>query len=171
MLTTPNAPRAPGGQARTPGRPSRRGRGDGGAALVEFAIILPVFFLLVFGIIEFGYVFFQQLDLRHGAREGARLAAINYKTTAAPSPADQATQIIDELCDRMDSGTNISVQLSQQGTAAIGQEFTVTVTKPLKQITGFLGFALDGKTITSSVDSRLEQTASWAATASPQACP
>jgi Flp pilus assembly protein TadG len=149
----------------------RRGRGDGAAALVEFAIILPVFFLLVFGIMEFGYAFFQQLDVRHGAREGARLAAVNYKTTANPTPADQATQIVNELCDRMDSGTNISVRLRQDGTAAVGQEFTVTVTKPLQQLTGFLNFALGGKTLSSTVDSRIEQTASWASMSTAQACP
>ncbi|MGQ0833075.1 MAG: TadE/TadG family type IV pilus assembly protein, partial [Microthrixaceae bacterium] len=41
-----------------------RGKRDRGAALVEFAIIMPIFFLLVFGIIEFGWAFFQLLDVR-----------------------------------------------------------------------------------------------------------
>lgn len=162
-----------GGRSDQPSRSRRfpRGRGGKGAALVEFAIILPVFFLLVFGIIEFGYAFFQQLDLRHGAREGARLAAVNYKTTASPSPTDQTTQIVNELCDRMDSGGNISVQITRSGSAAVGQEFTVTLSKPLQQLTGFLAFALNGKTIGSTVDSRIEQTASWATMTTTQACP
>ncbi|MGQ0830344.1 MAG: hypothetical protein ACT4OV_01565, partial [Microthrixaceae bacterium] len=110
------------------------------------------------------------LDVRHGAREGARLAAVNYKTTASPSPSDQATQIVNELCARMDSGSNVSVQLTRS-TGAIGDEFTVAVTKPLDQLTGFLGFALNGKTLSSSVDSRFEQTATWGSMGSAQACP
>ncbi len=149
----------------------RRGRGDEGAALVEFAIIVPIFFLLVFGIIEFGWAFFQQLDVRHGAREASRLVAVNYKTTASPSPSDQTTQIVNEVCSRMDSGKNISVQITQLGSPAVGDEFRVTVTKPLQQLTGFLGFALNGKTLSSGVDSRIEQTATWQSLSSPQACP
>ena len=54
---------------------------------MEFAIVVPIFFLLIFGIMEFGWAFFQKLDVRSGANEGARLAAVNYKTSAAPSPA------------------------------------------------------------------------------------
>jgi Flp pilus assembly protein TadG len=138
---------------------------------VELAFVLPVFFLLVFGIMEFGWAYFQQLDVRHGAREGARLVAVNYKTTAAPTPADQTTQIVNELCDRMDSGSDVSVQISRSGTAAVGQRFDVTVTKPLDQLTGFLGFALNGKTLTSHVQSRIEQTATWQSMGSTQACP
>jgi Flp pilus assembly protein TadG len=157
--------------ARATGRDRRRTRGDRGVALVEFAIVMPLFFLLVFGIMEFGYAYFQQLDLRHGAREGARLAAVNYKTTATPSASDQTTEIVNELCDRMDSGTSISVRIVQDGSAATGQEFTTTLTKPLQQLTGFLGFALDGKTISSTVDSRLEQNASWASMSTTQTCP
>jgi Flp pilus assembly protein TadG len=132
---------------------------------------MPIFFLLVFGIIEFGWGFFQMLDVRHGAREGARLAAVNYKTTASPTPTDQASEIVDELCDRMDSGPGTSVRLVQDGTAAVGQEFTITVTRPLQQLTGFLGFALNGKVLTSKVDSRIEQTASWGSMGSARPCP
>jgi Flp pilus assembly protein TadG len=155
----------------TGGTHRRRGRKDGGAALVEFAIIMPILFLLVFGIIEFGWGFFQKLDVRHGAREGSRLAAVNYKTTASPTPADQTTQIINELCDRMDSGSGTTVAMTLISGGAIGGEFTVTVSKPLQQLTGFLGTILNGKTLTSTVDSRLEQTATWASTTSPQSCP
>jgi Flp pilus assembly protein TadG len=152
-------------------RARRRGRGDGGAALVEFAIIVPVFFLLVFGIIEFGWGFYQSLDVRHGAREGARLAAVNYKSTASPTPADQATEIVTELCDRMDAGdTEIDVQLTRTS-AEVGAEFVVIVNKDLDQLTGFLGFALNGKTIDEEIHSRLEQTATWASMGSAQTCP
>ena len=45
-----------------------------GATLVEAAIVLPLFFLLVFGLLEFGLGFKDWLSLNHGAREGARVS-------------------------------------------------------------------------------------------------
>lgn len=58
-------------------RAKRRRLGDDqGASAVEFAIIAPLFFLLVFGIINFGWLFAQQLQLNHAVREGARAAVV-----------------------------------------------------------------------------------------------
>ena len=47
---------------------------DRGATLVEAAIVLPVFFLLVFGLLEFGFGFKDWLSINHAAREGARVS-------------------------------------------------------------------------------------------------
>ena len=52
-------------------------RGQRGAALVEFAILVPLLFGILFGIVDFGYSFSRTLDIRHGSREGARLVAVN----------------------------------------------------------------------------------------------
>ena len=49
---------------------------DSGATALEFAIVVPVLLLLLFGMIEFGFVFQTQLALTHAAREGARMAAV-----------------------------------------------------------------------------------------------
>jgi len=50
--------------------------GEKGASAVEFAIILPILVMLVFGIIQFGLVFNKYIAITHAAREGARLAAV-----------------------------------------------------------------------------------------------
>jgi hypothetical protein len=47
-----------------------------GATIVEFAMVLPVFVLLLFGIIEFGRYFFVQHTLQFATREGTRLALV-----------------------------------------------------------------------------------------------
>ena len=54
-----------------------------GQALVEFAIILPVFFLLVAGMFDFGLGIYSDLTLVNAAREGARLGVIDPGNTAA----------------------------------------------------------------------------------------
>jgi hypothetical protein len=43
-----------------------------GAALVEFAIVLPILLVLVFGIIEFGFLLYNKAVITNASREGAR---------------------------------------------------------------------------------------------------
>jgi Flp pilus assembly protein TadG len=59
-------------------RPCRRNRQ--GAAAVEFALVAPVFFLMVFGIFEFGRAIMVQQVLSNAAREGARVAILDSPT-------------------------------------------------------------------------------------------
>ncbi|MDP2233444.1 MAG: pilus assembly protein, partial [Actinomycetota bacterium] len=55
---------------------SIQGRHDQGASAVEFAIVSIVLVLLLTGILQFGYTFFQYLEVVHAAREGARWASL-----------------------------------------------------------------------------------------------
>jgi Flp pilus assembly pilin Flp len=48
-----------------------------GASAVEFALVLPILLLLIFGIIAFGWGFVRWVALTNGAREGARYMAIH----------------------------------------------------------------------------------------------
>ena len=54
-----------------------------GAAAVETALVLPLFFLVVFGIIEFGRAFMVAQLLTNAAREGARTAITAGSTNTA----------------------------------------------------------------------------------------
>ena len=47
-----------------------------GVAAVEFALVAPIFFLLVFGLIEFGRMMMVQQALTNAAREGNRVAIL-----------------------------------------------------------------------------------------------
>ena len=67
-----------GGMARRPrGRASERG-----AAAVEFALVVPVLLVLLFGIIGYGYMLSFRQALSQGAAEGARAAAVKPSGTA-----------------------------------------------------------------------------------------
>ena len=67
-------------------RRARRGgrSGDGGAALVEFALVLPIFALMLFGMIELGLAFAGWSSLRNAVQTGARLASVD-DTAGAPA--------------------------------------------------------------------------------------
>ena len=51
-------------------------RTERGASAVELAIVLPVLFLVIAGIVDFGRYFFSQIQLTNAAREGARAAVV-----------------------------------------------------------------------------------------------
>ena len=51
-------------------------RGDRGAAAVEFALIVPILLILVFGIIDFGLAMYSQTMVGNAAREGVRTASL-----------------------------------------------------------------------------------------------
>jgi Flp pilus assembly protein TadG len=55
----------------------RRHENDRGAALVEFALLLPILALLLFGTITGGLTLSRQNSVKNAAREGARFGAIN----------------------------------------------------------------------------------------------
>jgi len=64
-----------------------RPRDEHGAALVEFALILPVFMMITFGMLTGGIAFNHQMDLTHAAREGARYGATVPLTQCPPENA------------------------------------------------------------------------------------
>lgn len=60
-----------------------RGDREHGATAVEFALILPILIMLVFGIISFGFMYANWTALESGAREGARYMAIHSRSDAS----------------------------------------------------------------------------------------
>ena len=69
------------------GRPRARA-----AAIVEFAVVSPLLLTILFGIIEYGYVFMVRQTLTNAAREGCRVAVL--QTTVAPY-TETATRVDD----------------------------------------------------------------------------
>lgn len=63
-----------------------------GVAAVEFAIVLPLLLLILFGIINFGVLLYDQAVITNAAREGARWASINAQIDqASGSPCSSTT--------------------------------------------------------------------------------
>ncbi len=135
-----------------------RKRGEKGASLVEFAMVAPFLILLLFGIIEFAWVFATNLDVKHGAREGARITAVN-------TPDTGNVDLAAEICSRMElvgSNTLTSITWASDGTPAVGEGVTVTVSTPLTTLTGIMDWAFGGApTLDSTVEIRIEQPPDW----------
>lgn len=98
----------------------RRLRHEEGASAVEFALIAPLLFLILFGILEWGIAFLQVQSMRAAVREGGRAAAVGapaavvqQKTVDASSgsiPIGQAGNIsVSRLCTPNQIGEDVTV--------------------------------------------------------------
>jgi Flp pilus assembly protein TadG len=76
----------------------RRIHAEDGAAAVEFALVVPILILLVFGIIEFGFVFNQWLSVTHAAREGVRTYSLTGDATEGAAAGEaSAPDLVGEM--------------------------------------------------------------------------
>ena len=66
----------------------KRDKENGGQGLVEFALLLPVFLLLLFGMVEFGRAYMTKNILTGAAREGVRRAVVQVDFTTAKSAGE-----------------------------------------------------------------------------------
>jgi Flp pilus assembly protein TadG len=102
-------------------RPSS-GRRSCGQALAEFALVAPIFFLLLFAIIEAGRFMIYYETLNNAAREGARYAIVNgANTLGCPSgpPAPNSAG-----CDV--PGANVVARVRSAAFGVLGNAVTVT---------------------------------------------
>lgn len=115
----------------------RRKRGFGNrrraGAIVEFAVVLPLLLTILFGIIEYGWVFMVRQTLQHAAREGCRRAVLQTSTE------DQVTGVVAEILEAANIG---GYTLTQTHEGAPNWVETVRVTVPYNSVSlvgGFFG--------------------------------
>ncbi len=102
---------------------------EAGAAIFEMAMIVGLFLLIVFGIIEFSWMFAERSELQHVAGEGARRAAVG------ENPHDA-------ICDSLVVAEGANYTMTVGGALDQGYSATITVSKPYDGITGM--FPLTG---------------------------
>jgi Flp pilus assembly protein TadG len=123
-----------------------------GAAVVEFAVVAPLFITLVFGMIEYGRMVMVQQLIVNAAREGARKGVLDGSTTAQV----QST-VTGYLTSASVSGATVTVNPNPPSSAGYGAPVTVTVSIPFSQVSWIpTPMFLSGKTLTASSVMRRE---------------
>lgn len=133
----------------------KRCKREDGQAMVEFALILPIFLLILCGIIDFGWLFYNQLSLNNACREGARYAVVN---TAENADTIAIINHIENTTTTVfaNDGIDISVVYSSPGDPTSG-DITVSMEAEISFFTPVLSTILGKeKTITSTVIMKVE---------------
>src|SRR3954468_22877122 len=121
---------------------SRSRRSRLGVAATEFAIVAPVFFLMVIGFIEFGRAMMVQQVLINASRVGARQATTSGATTGQVQAAVQAYTTGVAV-----NGVAVTVS-PEPSTAAAGSTITVNASVPFSSVSWMKSaWFLGGKTL------------------------
>lgn len=73
----------------------RNRRKENGQSLVEFALVLPLFMLILMGIMDFGWLFYNYIGVENSARNAARIACVEYQNTNLnKTPGSNGTTIL-----------------------------------------------------------------------------
>lgn len=84
-----------------------------GASAVEFAIVAPVFLLLLMGGVQYGYLLFKMVDMRFQANQFARaLAAQAVDATEAQTACNKALKPQGFTCNVTEDATSFSVNIT-----------------------------------------------------------
>ncbi|UMZ75036.1 TadE/TadG family type IV pilus assembly protein [Natranaerofaba carboxydovora] len=122
---------------------SRTLRKDDGQALVELAFVLPILLLLVFGIIEFGNIYFAHLTLNNASREGARAGALRATQHGVDLEAE-VNEVIQNRIPSLDSD-NLSVFVWPNSEEELirGNDLKVELEYNRRLLTPLFGMILD----------------------------
>jgi Flp pilus assembly protein TadG len=98
-------------------------RRQDGQSIVEFALVLPLVALLLFGIVQFGVVFNNYIDLTDAVRAGARKGSVS---RSVPDPTGTTRQAVIDAANI----TLTPAEVAVTSTWAPGGDLTVTASYP-----------------------------------------
>ena len=142
-------------------------RGEKGQALVEFALLVPIFLMLLFAVVDFGMGFHSWITVTNSAREGARLGAVQGST-------DDIIKRVQDTSDLINEDTKMTVTVgcgpssdppptgtcpSQPGESVVVRvDYDYDLITPLASLVAFLSGDIIGPTLTlsSTAEMRLE---------------
>lgn len=136
--------------------PIKRLKGEKGQDIVEFALVFPILAALLFGIIDFGWIFYSTSMVANATREGARFAVMNYKTADTSKPAGKTTlqylndQVVDNVKASLppylkNGDADLTVTVTEDPTATGGPKVNVMVESKIKLFTPVLSTIIHSK--------------------------
>lgn len=135
-----------------PGRAPQAQRRRRGAAVVEFAAVAPVLFLLIFGMIEFGRMVMVQQVLTNASREGARVGILDGATNS------EVTNVVQNYLNAANiNGAKVETDPKNIEDAGAGDSVKVIVTVDFNKVTWLPApIFLGGKGLSASTVMRRE---------------
>ncbi len=127
----------------------RRRRGERGASALEFGLVAPVVFLLLFGTLQYGYLYWSLQTASASAREAARLMAVNTQWSCAQNWA------VARARDAAAGGTP-TVTINRSTATPIPIRTLVTVTVQMPTLDLHLFPMPNGGIVTQSATARVE---------------
>jgi Flp pilus assembly protein TadG len=127
-------------------RIQRLARPRRGQSMVETALILPIFLMIVLATLDIGRIVFLKAELENAVREGARVGLVS-------QPFSQ-TAVRDRI-QAQPGLANATVNASCSGACEYGSTVTVTATLPVSIVVGLVP-ALPSPTIGASASVRIE---------------
>ncbi len=124
-----------------PSRFLRQHNDERGAAAVEFALVVSLLLIILFGIIAFGRVYSELEVMESAAREGARAAAVRapdeivaaVDDAAAPYSVDN-TPSANLVCDDATVGQRVTVSWNQDFEVELVLAPTVNFTRQIRGV-------------------------------------
>lgn len=124
--------------------------GEHGQALVEMALVLPLFFLLLFGVIEMGRIGYAYITISNAAREGGRVATIGGTDSEINTSVQNAATSLDPASLVINITPNQALRLSGQGV-------TIQVSYPVQLVIPIISAVIPNPVVvSSSIVMRLE---------------
>lgn len=100
---------------------------DTGQGLVEFALILPIFLLLIMGMFDYGWLLYGEISVNAAAKEAARIIVV-----ADGKQMSEKIQNVEAIAGIPSSSLTVPATLP-----ASGSSLTISVTKKVNPLVGF----------------------------------
>jgi Flp pilus assembly protein TadG len=130
----------------------RRDRGQRGQGLTEFALIFPLFVLLLLVVFDFGRAIYAFHTISNAARSGARVAIVDQALARIEATVMDATVGVNPDDVSVDPPPSSSC-----GTLKIGCEMRVTVSYAFRPLTPIVGNIIGPMTISSTTEFPIER--------------
>lgn len=143
-----------------------------GQSLVEFALVLPLLILLLFGIIDFGRIFHAYLTIDHAGREAARIASIGNEDKVIIKTSAIGFSVEDKIIDKAltnaiknsdatiikipKDGAMITSTITPKEKRLSGSDFSITISYPITFLTPVIGGIVGPITLEDTTVMRVE---------------
>lgn len=137
----------------------KKAKSERGQAMVEFALVLPIFLLVVFAIVDFGMGFHAWITVSNSSREGARIGVVGANAATVEARVRDTASSLKDDANLAVTVTNAVDQGGDPGESVkVDVDYNYQLITPLSSIMGIVSGGSIGPTIhfKSTSEMRLE---------------